>query len=404
MDIEALTTEAAWDALEREWDPLVERSASASVFLAWAWLRPWWRHYAGAGETLYVLAAREGGALVGLAPLYRGRATAYGLGSLRRLGFIGDASGDSEYLDFIAEPGREAEVLAACFDRIEADGWDVADLRLLPKASPHFALLGQLAAARGYLLESEDAPCSSVALPDDWEAYLATLQSRFRGKIRSLLRRLPNEHDAVFEACTDASQLPERLESMFAFHQRRWRAEGKPGAFADERRRRFYADLAAGLLGRGWLRFYSLRLGDRWVAHEFSFEYLGRVYYLQQGFDASCGKLSVGVALKAHVIRESIARGAREYDFLGGLAPHKAKWGAQPRWCAHLALARPGLRTRWRLWLPRAAERVRDRGRALMPARVLGLKRGLQERLRRRRAARFGEGDGRGRADERDPE
>ena len=393
MQIDAITTEAAWDALEAAWNPLVERSASATVFLTWEWLRPWWRHYRGEGDSLYVLAAREGDALVGLAPLYRGKASAYGLGSLRRVGFIGGSSGDSEYLDFIVEPGREAEVLAAFFDRIEADGWDAADLRLLPKESPSFALLHQLAAGRGYLTAEEDVPCSAVELADDWDAFLKTLQSRFRSKLRSLLRRLPEEHGGVFECCETVEQLPERLESMFELHQQRWRAEGKPGAFADERRRRFYYELSERLLARGWLRFYSLRLGERWAAHEFSFEHQGRVYYLQQGFDASCGKLSVGIALKAHVIRECIAGGARAYDFLGGEASHKQKWGAATRGCAHLSLARAGLRTRWRLWLPRFAERVRDRGRALTPDRLLQIKRGLQDRVRRDRARRNADED-----------
>jgi len=389
MDVEVISSEAGWDALEAAWDPLVERSASASVFLTWEWLRPWWRHFRGEGDALYVLAAREGGTLVGLAPLYRGTVSAHGLGSLSRLGFIGDCSGDSEYLGVIAEPGREAAVLAGVFDRIEADGWDVAELRLMPTGSPTCQGVQQLAAGRGWLLETEDVPCSSVALPDDWDSYLKTLQSRFRGKIRSLLRRLPEEHDAVFERCECVEELPERLESMVALHQRRWRAEGLPGAFADGRRRRFYDDLSERLLARGWLRFYSLRLGQRWVAHEYSFEHLGRVYYLQQGFDAECGKLSVGIALKAHAIRESIAGGAREYDFLGGIAPHKEKWGATPKPCAHVTIARPGLRTRWHLWLPRFAERLRDGGRALTPRPLLDLKRGIQRRLRQRRAEQF---------------
>jgi len=390
MDVEVITNEEAWAALEGEWDALVERSASASIFLTSEWLRPWWRHLRGTGDQLYVLTAREGDRLVGLAPLYRSRVTAYGLGSLRRLGFIGDASGDSEYLDFIIEPGREADVLRAFLDYIEADqaGWDVAELRLLPKGSPNYELLRQLAAERGYLREADDVPCSSLELPDDWEGYLKMLQPRFRTKVRSLLRRLPSEQGAMFDQCTSPDELPERLASLFELHQRRWRSEGKPGSFASEARRRFYAEMAEAFLRRGWLRFYSLRLGERFAAHEFSFERLGRVYYLQQGFDTGCGKLSVGVALKAHVIRESIARGARQYDFLGGIAAHKEKWGARPAWCAHLTLARPGLRTRWHLWLPRFAARVRDRGRALTPAGVLRLKRGLQERIRQARARR----------------
>ena len=84
--------------------------------------------------------------------------------------------------------------------------------------------------------------------------------------------------------------------------------------------------------------------------------------------------------------RESIARGASEYDFLGGVAPHKEKWGAQAKTCVHLAVATSSLKARWWLWLPRFAARMRDRGRALTPAPLLRWKRRLQERLRQRRA------------------
>ncbi|MBM4036690.1 MAG: hypothetical protein FJ291_33575, partial [Planctomycetes bacterium] len=101
------------------------------MFLAWEWLRPWWRHFRREDDELCILAARspnqqsaisnqQSGRLVGIAPLYRSRVRAsYRLGSLRRIGFIGDRSGDSEYLDFIIEPGREEEVLRAFLDRIE---------------------------------------------------------------------------------------------------------------------------------------------------------------------------------------------------------------------------------------------------------------------------------------------
>lgn len=388
MDIETITTPERWQALEPEWDALVERADHASVFLTWEWLWPWWSHYRGPSDSLYLLAAREGDRLVGLAPLYRSSVPAYGLGSLRRVGFIGDTSGDSEYLDFIVESGREAEVVRAFLDHLEADsaGWDLAELRLLRKSSPTVDLLRSRAAERHYLIKTHDLPCLSIALPADWDDYLKTLKSRFRSKLRSLLRRLPAEHGAVFERCTSAEELPERLESLFQLHQERWRAEGEPGSFASEARRGFYQDMARGLLERGWLRFYSLRLEDRLVAHEYSFEHRGHVYYLQQGYDVAFKKLNVGTALKAHVIRECLGDGAMEYDFLGGDEAHKKQWGAQTTWCTHVTLARPGLRTCLHVWLPRFAEQVRNQGRALTPDRVLRLKRGIQERMRQKRA------------------
>ncbi|MBM4038042.1 MAG: GNAT family N-acetyltransferase [Planctomycetes bacterium] len=416
MNIEVVNTEAGWDAMEREWDPLVERSASATVFLTWEWLRPWWRHFGRPGDELAILAARDGTALVGIAPLYRSRVRAsYGVGSLRRLGFIGDHSGDSEYLDFITEPGREEEVLRAFLAHIEADraGWDLAQFWLVPAASPHLALLRRFAVERRWLAEERQWPCLSIRLPADWESYLATLQPRFRSKLRSLLRKLPEgpvgggsvpravgsgedaghggpAHSAValpaFDQCIDPAELPERLESLFALHQERWRAEGKPGSFASEGRRGFYREMGEAFLRRGWLRFHALRLGGRFAAHEFSFEHLGRVYFLQQAYDIGREDLNLGTALKAHVIRESIARGACEYDFLGGDAPYKRKWGTERRECAFLTLARPTVRARIHLGLPRLARRLRDGARALTPGPLLRLKRRVQTWLGRCRS------------------
>jgi len=396
MRVQAITTESDWQRLEPDWDALVERSASATVFLTWEWLRPWWRHFARRGDELAILAAREGDTLVGLAPLYRSRvAASHRLGSLRRLGAIGDRSGDSEYLDFAIEPGREAHVLPAFLDAIERDerGWDLLHFHLMPAASPNLEPLRRFAAGRGWLVESRSVPCLAIRLPGDWEQYLATLQPRFRSKLRSLDRKFAADSGAAFEMCTDVAALPERLESLFALHQRRWRTAGKPGAFADAARRGFYGEMGAAFLRRGWLRFWSLRLGGRFVAHEFSFEHLGHVYFLQQAYDIACSDQNVGTALKAHVIRQSIGSGARVYDFLAGAAPYKQRWGAASGECVQLTLGRPAARARLHLGLRRLAERARERGRALTPAPLLRLKRGTQEWLRRRRVRPEGQGD-----------
>ena len=408
IEVRTIRTEEGWAELAGEWNPLVERSASATVFLTWEWLRAWWASFRREGDELFILAAWEVGGiaesgvrsaessprLLGLAPLYRSRVRAsHRIGSLRRIGFIGDRSGDSEYLDFAIEPGREPEVVRAFLDAIERDagGWDLLCFHVVPKSSPSLAVVRELAAERGWLAEEKVVPRLAIRLPGDWESYLATLQPRFRSKLRSLARRLqgdtgkmPVPLPAAFEQCTEPSELPERLESLFALHQARWRAAGKPGAFADPARRRFYREVGEAFLRRGWLRFWSLRLGGRYAAHEFSFEHLGRVYFLQQAFDIGSAEQNAGTALKAHVLRDSIARGAREYDFLAGAAPYKEKWGAERSECVLLTLGRPAAPARLHLGLRRLVARLRDGARAITPAPLLRLKRGVQQWLRHR--------------------
>ncbi len=156
---------------------------------------------------------------------------------------------------------------------------------------------------------------------------------------------------------------------------------GEPGSFALRERREFYREIADSFSERGWLRFYRLRLDGRPAAYEFSFEYDGRVYYLQQAYEVEFSGLSIGTALKAFVLRECIERGVREYDFLGDAADHKLKWGAEVRSCTRLRIVRPGLRARWGLWVPDFRGRVRERCRSAAPDAVVRLKRRLQRRL-----------------------
>ncbi len=95
MHIDTLTTESDWQTLAGDWERMVER-CGGSVFLTMEWLVPWWRHLRRAGDRLAILVAREGDDVVGLAPLYRRRTSAYGLGFVahgslqagRREGFL----------------------------------------------------------------------------------------------------------------------------------------------------------------------------------------------------------------------------------------------------------------------------------------------------------------------------
>ena len=350
----AVTTDAGWLALQPDWDGLVGKSRSGSMFLTMEWLWPWWRHFRRPCDTLYILVAREGDALVGVAPLYRSRVWAYGAGFLRRLGFLGDHSANSLHLDFLAAPGREAAVVDAFFRYIEADkaGWDICELRAVASGSPSLAHVERLASDRGLLLrEVYRQTCARMDLPEDWEAYLRGLRPRFRQKVRRLLRQIPERHGGVFDSCSGPADLTARLESLFELHQRRWSAVDPPGLFDSKALREFYHEMAERFLQQGWLRFCTLWIDGRVAAHELAVEHLGTVYDLKQCFDTTFGELCVGTALTSHLLREIIADGARRYDMLGGIWQHKLRWGASVVYCRTLILCRPTIRVRWWLWL-----------------------------------------------------
>src|SRR5947209_17193685 len=91
-------------ALRTEWNALLDRCERATVFQTWEWNQAWWRAF-GRGKRLRLLEVRDGGELVGLAPLY----ISQHLGTpLLRLAFVG--TGASDYLDLLTPDARAAEV------------------------------------------------------------------------------------------------------------------------------------------------------------------------------------------------------------------------------------------------------------------------------------------------------
>ncbi|HEX5030738.1 MAG TPA: GNAT family N-acetyltransferase [Candidatus Eisenbacteria bacterium] len=342
-----LRTAEELDRLVPEWEALLARSASDTIFLSPDWLRSWWAAY-GSGRELIVLRVVSDGSLVGLALLYRG------LGQLvpgmrhRTLVLLGDGSADSDYLDWISARGHEGTVVAGIIDglRTSVPGWDLLLLNEIPETSPHLAPLLAEATMRGWLWHDWRVPCARVSLPASWDAYVKSLKPRMRTKVRSVLRVMDEEFHGRCDRLTDRSELEARLESLYDLHRRRWEAEGKSGVFQTAAKRDFYALLSRRLLESDRLRFYSLRIGTDYVAHQYCFEYGNRMYLLQEGLDPAWFEHGAGNALRAHVFQDCIARGIAVYDFLGGVTAHKLSWGAETVWSARVTTGPPSWKNR----------------------------------------------------------
>ena len=373
--VECITSEASLRALAPHWRALHAGRADLTPFNSFEWLWSWWQAYGVAGA-LRVLVFRDGRTLVGIVPLRMSREHAGPARGCRVLRFVGDGSFDSDHLGIIAAPGRDAEVVERLGTWLRASrGWDVLCLRDLSEASALPDALRALATRDGLFVRVERTRCAVLELPASFDAFLRERQARFRTKVRSLLKRLDDDGLVVEWEC-DAAALRRRLRSLFALHQMRWQAAGGPGVFADARRRRFYAHFVPRFCRAGWLRLYSLRRGDSYVAHQLCFGGGGVTYLLQEGFDVTDTAASYGQMLRAAVVRELIRRGERRYDFLGGFSRHKEDWGAREGVIDNVVLARRGWRGRWYFHLPALREAAAQKAlRWLPPVAVRALRR-----------------------------
>jgi len=328
LTVTLLTGAGDLDALRSEWERLLASSASASMFVTWEWMSSWWSSY-GQGSDLRLYRVEGPDGLLGIAPLYRRSVQMLGPLRHKALFLVGDGSFDSDYLDWISLRGKEEQVVSAVLAQLAADSseWDLLVWNEVPAVSPHLPWFERYAKTHAWHWSASRVPCARVQLPSTWDEYVKQLKPRMRTKVRSVMREL-ERFDSRYDMCAAATDLPERLSSLYELHNQRWATQGKSGVFVAPEKRAFYELLAPRLLERGWLRFYSLRAGGRYVAHQFCFEKGNVMYLLQEALDPTWFEHGAGNALRAYVLRDCINRNLEVYDFLGGVTPHKMSWGA----------------------------------------------------------------------------
>jgi CelD/BcsL family acetyltransferase involved in cellulose biosynthesis len=311
-------TEAEFLGARSEWNALLARSAADPLFMSWVWASTWWRHHRslGTGVELNLLAAYDGGELVGLAPLYLHRATVRRPIAARRLELVGNAWRDaraafSEYLDVIAVRGQETGVAAAFELQLQQDArWHECVLAYVPGSgvSAAFAQGALAAGARVRAVDPLDG--RRIALPTTFEAYLAQLSSDTRRKLYNHRRR----SESLRIEYASAEDVPAYLEDLHRLRATRWGEQGGSDVL-----RVFQKDVALEFAASGALRLSRLTVDGRVLSVLFDLRAGDCEYYLQSGFDASAAQgLSPGYLHLGYAIEQAIADGQKSFDLLGG--------------------------------------------------------------------------------------
>jgi len=333
------------------WDALLARSRADSFFLKHAWLSAWWRRFGAVKRRLCVLELELAGETVGFAPFCVSKESAHGVLPLREVGFLGREKVTGDYLDLIAAPGLEEEVLDATLGAlIERRGeWDLLRLSDLPEGCATAMRLARLADARELKLTPVPGQvCPYLPLPATWDAFLASVS----GNLRSNLRRREKKLAGMGARFVDRSRegTAEALASLFALHGARWsEMKGRTGNFVDERVRAFHQEMAPTLAHAGALGLWTVEVGERAVAAIYGFKHRGRFLYYQAGFDPAWAEHGVGLALMGHAIRRCIEAGLTEFDYLRGEEEYKRRWTSRSRRTLSFAVLPPGLKAfAWR--------------------------------------------------------
>jgi CelD/BcsL family acetyltransferase involved in cellulose biosynthesis len=313
-------------ALELEWNTLAEASG-AGPFQRHECIRAWIAGFAP-GARLVLLTGRDPmGRLVAALPLVAEIGAVCGA-PVRLLAAA--ANTHSCRFDLIAL-SPEAAGRAFLMFLLARPGWDL--LRIIDVAEGGHAWQMHRAATEIGLpvgtWESERSPY--LSLPSSYAGILAGKSPLFRANLRRRRRQLERLGTLTVERVTGGSALIQRLEEGFALEQRGWK--GKQGtAIAQNRRTRaFYTEFALAAARHGYLSLFFLRLNGRAIAFHYGLVHGGIYYVPKLAYDESLKGCSPGLVLLEEAMRDAIARGLREYDFLGAEAGWKNKWSSSAR-------------------------------------------------------------------------
>ncbi|MFQ5874265.1 MAG: GNAT family N-acetyltransferase [Dehalococcoidia bacterium] len=309
-------SQETFDSLEEGWSALLPGSPNNTVFATPTWQRLWWDEF-GADHELMLFSFRRGGQLEAVVPLM----TKDG-----HLSFVGSAD-VCDYMDVIVRQGSEKEVYTSLADHVMALDWKILSLSGISAHSPTFRLLPDLLRDQGLSVEvrAEDV-CPKVILPATWDDYLSSLRKKDRHELRRKMRRLYNTGDARYHVVQNSAAFSRELEEFLVLLVN---SRADKAQFMTSERRDFFHSALSRMAEGGCVRLLFLELDGVRVSSAVCFDYNDSFLLYNSGYDNNYASLSVGLLLKAFCLKEAIAVGRKQFDFLRGSEAYKYHLGAK---------------------------------------------------------------------------
>ncbi|MBI2936309.1 MAG: GNAT family N-acetyltransferase [Chloroflexi bacterium] len=317
-------TQETFCSLQKAWEALLPSSAGNTLFLTPLWQRTWWETMGTAPEStssaeLLLMAVRQEGELIGIAPLLR---------SGKNLAFLGSTD-LFDYHDFVIRRGREETFYPALMESLAAQEWGQCHLLSVPQGSPTLTFLPRLAQERGWECNVQlEGVAPGLPLPETWDQYLSGLSKKDRHELRRKFRRLSSAVRSTLTTHTATGPQDEQMDKFFLL-MRQGRADKQ--LFLTPDREGFFRAICQQVAQAQILRLCFLEIDNAPVAAALCFDYDGQRLLYNSGFSPEHAWLSVGLLLKAYCLRDAIEQKMTYFDFLRGDEAYKYDLGGQDR-------------------------------------------------------------------------
>jgi CelD/BcsL family acetyltransferase involved in cellulose biosynthesis len=310
----SVTKYASFADLRDEWNSLLGEANARGPFLIWEWQRLWWQTFAG-DEDLWLLAVREGDAVIGIAPLALSD------------GKVGFACGSdvSDFLDIVVRREREEAVAEAVISYLGEQDWRELDLCCMHPEAAALRYFPSLLHRQGLRVETPRLDTSPVVdLPGDWDAFQAALSKKDRHELRRKYRRLTSEATVSTYVLVGSEIGPREVDDFLTLHRL---STPDKAAFMDERMEGYFREVFRRFAGDGYIRLYLMEVDGRRVSAALCFDPGDEILLYNSGYDPAYSRLSVGLLLKAFCVQDAVALGRRRFDFLRGDERYKYDLG-----------------------------------------------------------------------------
>jgi CelD/BcsL family acetyltransferase involved in cellulose biosynthesis len=321
-----ITVHHQLDAVEPEWRQF-EQSADCTAFQAFDWLSAWCRHIGLLTRTqpAIVVGRRHGAALfilpLGVTP-----------GAVRRLTWLGSdlcdyngpllASGMASLLT----PDQFRDLWRDICRQLQSDPrtrHDLVELTKMPErvgaqANPFLALSAGLNPSNAYVAD----------LFGTWTEYYETKRSSAtRRRDRTKLKRLGEMGEVRFVTPQDRSEIERSVDTLMEQKARSFARMGVANMFARPGWSEFFAAVATDERTRHLVHVSRLDVGSVWSAINLGLVFRDTYCHVLASYDdGETSRFGPGVAHLRDLLRYSIERGLKHFDFTIGDERYKREW------------------------------------------------------------------------------
>jgi len=328
MRAEIISSIDALADIKTEWNNLLERSISTTIFLTWEWVYSWAECFIDDQRELYVVKVYDdSNRLVGIAPWYKS-IVKVGPSSIRQIDFIGTPETASDYLDVFTTRGREKEVSNYLYDYlygVASKSWDC--LRFQDTRAESLFLLNFMHKHRmngRYFELSQGSFCPIISLPETQEEFLSKISSSRSKRFRQDLRTL-KKTDTVEIKTYSSDGLQDAVDRFFALYAEKTEWDGRELC-------RFMKRFLGNSAEKSYLQIDFLHANGNCIGGLLHLKHHNTLsLYLMAVDKAYNPRISTGNLLVGLCIGRAIENQFKVYDFLKGYEEYKFYWTSDGR-------------------------------------------------------------------------